>query len=115
MWGHLHDPESVCSSPWRLCTQGKHGKLCRLPLLKHECVPTTSSDVTESHTCSNKLHQLQVTVHLKGRTECYECRSKPPPKSFPVCTIRNTPDKPIHCIVWAKELLFQRLFGRCSF
>jgi len=52
-------------------------------------------------------------VHLKGRTECYECRSKAPPKSFPVCTIRNTPDKPIHCIVWAKELLFQRLFGRC--
>jgi hypothetical protein len=56
---------------------------------------------------------VQVTVHLKGRTECYECRSKPPPKSFPVCTIRNTPDKPIHCVVWAKELLFQRLFGRC--
>ena len=54
-----------------------------------------------------------MTVHLKGRTECYECRSKAPPKSFPVCTIRNTPDKPIHCIVWAKELLFQRLFGRC--
>ena len=51
-------------------------------------------------------------MHLKGRTECYECRSKPPPKSFPVCTIRNTPDKPIHCVVWAKELLFQRLFGR---
>ena len=56
---------------------------------------------------------MQVTVHLKGRTECYECRPKPPPKSFPVCTIRNTPDKPIHCVVWAKELLFQRLFGRC--
>ena len=35
------------------------------------------------------------------------------PKSYPVCTIRNTPDKPIHCVVWAKDLLFPRLFGRC--
>lgn len=31
-----------------------------------------------------------------------------------VCTIRNTPDKPIHCVVWAKDLLFPRLFGRCA-
>lgn len=54
----------------------------------------------------------QVTPHIKGLTECYECRPKPMPKSYPVCTIRNTPDKPIHCIVWAKELLFPRLFGR---
>ena len=51
-------------------------------------------------------------MHIKGQTECFECKPKPAPKSFPVCTIRNTPDKPIHCIVWAKELLFQRLFGR---
>lgn len=28
-----------------------------------------------------------------------------------VCTLRNTPDKPIHCIVWAKEMLFPLLFG----
>lgn len=55
---------------------------------------------------------LQVTVHIKGQTECFECQPKATPKSYPVCTIRNTPDKPIHCVVWAKELLFQRLFGR---
>lgn len=53
-------------------------------------------------------------MHIKGQTECFECKPKPVPKSFPVCTIRNTPDKPIHCIVWAKELLFQRLFGRSA-
>ena len=48
----------------------------------------------------------QVTVIRKGKTECFECHPKPPPKTFPVCTIRNTPSLPIHCIVWAK-FLFQ--------
>ncbi|CAM8888858.1 unnamed protein product [Rhodiola kirilowii] len=53
----------------------------------------------------------QVTVHVKGRTECYECQPKTAPKSYPVCTITSTPSKFIHCIVWAKELLFAKLFG----
>ncbi|KIY96859.1 ubiquitin-like 1-activating enzyme E1 B [Monoraphidium neglectum] len=58
-------------------------------------------------------HKGQVTVHLKGRTECYECTHRPAQqRSYPICTLRNTPDKPIHCIVWAKEMLFARLFGR---
>ncbi|DBA95757.1 hypothetical protein WJX77_000574 [Trebouxia sp. C0004] len=56
----------------------------------------------------------QATVHLRGKTECFECQPKQAPKTYPVCTIRNTPDKPIHCIVWAKDLLFQRLFGRAD-
>lgn len=54
-----------------------------------------------------------MSVHIKGATECYECH--PPPsgqKTYPICTLRNTPDKPIHCVVWAKELLFPRLFGK---
>ena len=55
---------------------------------------------------------LQATVHIRGKTECFECQPKQAPKTYPVCTIRNAPDKPIHCIVWAKDLLFQRLFGR---
>lgn len=46
----------------------------------------------------------QVTVIIKGQTECYECVHRPPPKSFPVCTIRNTPSAMIHCIVWAKHV-----------
>ena len=37
-------------------------------------------------------------------TECYECQPKPAQKTFPGCTIRNTPSEPIHCIVWAKHL-----------
>ncbi|CAK8561041.1 unnamed protein product [Lathyrus sativus] len=53
----------------------------------------------------------QVTVHVKGRTECYECQPKPAPKTYPVCTITSTPSKFVHCIVWAKELLFSKLFG----
>ncbi|GAB2291786.1 SUMO-activating enzyme subunit 2 [Dionaea muscipula] len=53
----------------------------------------------------------QVTVHAKGKTECYECQPKPAPKTYPVCTITSTPSKFVHCIVWAKELLFAKLFG----
>ncbi|XP_019638245.1 PREDICTED: SUMO-activating enzyme subunit 2-like [Branchiostoma belcheri] len=52
----------------------------------------------------------QVTVIKKGLTECYECEPKPPQKTYPGCTIRNTPSEPIHCIVWAKYL-FNQLFG----
>lgn len=53
----------------------------------------------------------QVSVHVGGVTECFECTPKPVPKTYPICTIRNTPEKPIHCIVWAKTLLLGRVFG----
>ena len=53
---------------------------------------------------------FQVTVIKKGYTECYECQPKPARKSYPGCTIRNTPSEPVHCIVWAKHL-FNQLFG----
>eukprot|EP00096_Caligus_rogercresseyi_P000762 TRINITY_DN1127_c0_g1_i5.p1 TRINITY_DN1127_c0_g1~~TRINITY_DN1127_c0_g1_i5.p1 ORF type:complete len:618 (-),score=207.36 TRINITY_DN1127_c0_g1_i5:283-2136(-) len=52
----------------------------------------------------------QVSVIRKGETECFECQPKPRQKTFPGCTIRNTPSEPIHCIVWAKHL-FNQLFG----
>eukprot|EP01031_Cornospumella_fuschlensis_P030204 gene30204-36489_t len=45
----------------------------------------------------------QVTPIIKGWTACYECHPKPAQKVYPICTIRSTPDKPVHCIVWAKE------------
>ena len=47
---------------------------------------------------------------LQGVTECYECHPKPTQRTFPGCTIRDTPSEPIHCIVWAKYL-FNQLFG----
>jgi ubiquitin-like 1-activating enzyme E1 B len=46
----------------------------------------------------------QITLIKKGQTECYDCLPKPQAKSFPGCTIRNTPSEPVHCIVWAKHL-----------
>jgi ubiquitin-like 1-activating enzyme E1 B len=69
----------------------------------------------------------QVSVILGGETECYECQPKPAPKTFAVCTIRSTPrfaqqmrvclhdlarnrSKPVHCVVWAKEL-YAELFA----
>ncbi|ORX39135.1 hypothetical protein BD324DRAFT_618613 [Kockovaella imperatae] len=53
----------------------------------------------------------QVTPFWRDRTECFDCVTKPTPKTFPVCTIRATPSEPIHCIVWAKSYLFGKLFG----
>jgi len=55
----------------------------------------------------------QVTVIRKGITECYECQPKPHQKTYPGCTIRNTPSEPVHCIVWAKHL-FNQLFGEAD-
>lgn len=53
----------------------------------------------------------QVTVIQAGETKCYDCEPKSEnKKTFPICTIRNTPDKPVHCIVWGKEL-FKLMFG----
>ncbi|XP_046993261.1 SUMO-activating enzyme subunit 2 [Schistocerca americana] len=52
----------------------------------------------------------QVELILKNRTQCYECLPKAAQKTYPGCTIRNTPSEPIHCIVWAKHL-FNQLFG----
>ena len=48
----------------------------------------------------------QTYAIVRGETECYDCRPKQPPKTYPVCTIRSTPSLPIHCVVWAKEYLF---------
>lgn len=45
---------------------------------------------------------IQVTPIVKGVTTCYECFPKAAQKVYPICTIRSTPDKPVHCIVWAK-------------
>lgn len=46
----------------------------------------------------------QVELIKKGYTACYECYPKDKEKTFPGCTIRNTPSEPVHCIVWAKHL-----------
>lgn len=48
---------------------------------------------------------------LPQKTECFDCTKKETPKTFPVCTIRSTPSQPIHCIVWAKNFLFNQLFA----
>ncbi|EDV96292.1 SUMO-activating enzyme subunit 2 [Drosophila grimshawi] len=52
----------------------------------------------------------QVELIKRGLTQCYECTPKEKQRTFPGCTIRNTPSEPIHCIVWAKHL-FNQLFG----
>lgn len=52
----------------------------------------------------------QVELIKSGVSQCYECLPKAAQKTYPGCTIRNTPTEPIHCIVWAKHL-YNQLFG----
>ena len=52
----------------------------------------------------------QAFMIVKGATECLECQPTPPQRTYPICTIRSTPDKPVHAVIWAKEL-FKLLLG----
>lgn len=44
-----------------------------------------------------------------NQTRCYDCLPKPKTETYPVCTIRTVPTRPIHCMVWAKQV-FDELF-----
>ncbi len=51
----------------------------------------------------------QMMPILPGISECYQCTPKPTPRQFAVCTIRSNPEKPAHCVAWAKHL-YSHLF-----
>ena len=57
----------------------------------------------------------QASFILKGTTECYDCtqRKDDRNKTYPACTIRNTPSEPPHCVIWGKYL-FSQLFGEAD-
>mmetsp|Transcript_26329 Transcript_26329/g.36708 ORF Transcript_26329/g.36708 Transcript_26329/m.36708 type:complete len:580 (-) Transcript_26329:83-1822(-) len=68
---------------------------------------TTKKPLIESGT---QGYLGQVTPIIPGTTACFECTPPPQQKTYAVCTIRSTPDKPVHCVVWAKHI-FAVLFG----
>ena len=53
---------------------------------------------------------FQCISIVKNKTQCYQCVERKADQNFPVCTIRQKPEKIIHCIVWAKAL-FEGLYG----
>lgn len=54
----------------------------------------------------------QSRVILPTITSCFECSLDmiSPKTTYPVCTIANTPRLPEHCIEWASQLEWPRLF-----
>lgn len=69
----------------------------------------TKTPLFESGTTGNKGQVQPIYPNL---SECFHCKPKATPKSFPVCTIRSTPSKPIHAITWSKNFLLGQLFGQ---
>lgn len=55
----------------------------------------------------------QARVILPTITSCYECSLDMLHRQvvYPICTIANTPRLPEHCIEWASELEWPRVFG----
>lgn len=82
-------------------------------LIKSEFVSIFPSLMQERLAIKGTLLQSfqSIFFHYSRQTKCYSCEPKSSQqKVYPVCTIRMRPEKPIHCIVWAK-LLFEVLFG----
>ncbi|SOV79446.1 SUMO-activating enzyme subunit 2 [Plasmodium sp. gorilla clade G3] len=51
----------------------------------------------------------QVYPIYYNETKCYSCEEKPKNKTFAICTIRQTPSLPEHCVAWGR-LIFETFF-----
>ncbi|SBT82700.1 SUMO-activating enzyme subunit 2, putative [Plasmodium ovale] len=51
----------------------------------------------------------QVYPIFANETKCYNCEEKPKNKTYAICTIRQTPSLPEHCVAWGR-LIFETFF-----
>lgn len=56
----------------------------------------------------------QARVIIPFKTGCFECSlgSLPPQTGYPMCTIRETPRLPEHCIQYAYTISWEEAFGK---
>lgn len=55
--------------------------------------------------------QGQTRSIIRYETECHHCTPEMPEhENFAACTLRNSPERPVHCIAYAKNL-YDCIFG----
>ncbi|KAL3311689.1 E1 ubiquitin-activating protein uba2 [Cichlidogyrus casuarinus] len=73
----------------------------------------TKRPLIESGTAGylGQVEPLIPSIEGDCTAACYECIDRVNNnRSYPACTIRNTPSEPVHCVIWSKHL-FTLLFG----
>lgn len=52
----------------------------------------------------------QAKAVVRYLNDCHNCVPAKSEESFAVCTIRNSPERPVHCVAYAKSL-YDGIFG----
>ncbi len=84
----------------------------------YDCQPKATPKQVGFHLCAKFLDYslycaLLAIIYETNGVNWFLFLTNLSKHQYPICTIRSTPDKPVHCIVWAKEL-YSLVFGNMA-